>query len=326
MTSQIRSNYLSIAKDSIGQQASALTKLANEITNEFEDLINDILNLKGRVILTGMGKSGYIAQKISASLASTGTPSFFIHPAEASHGDLGMITANDMVIMLSNSGETKELFDMINYCKSINIKIAAITMNHESTLALSSDFPLFLPNFKETSSSVAAPTTSALMSLSLGDAIVTSLIEAKKFTKEQFKIFHPGGKIGTSLLKVSDVMHKEKEIPIVSTEDSFANVILTMTQKRLGSTLVVNNADKKLQGIITDGDIRRHIDDNEGLKSLKAKDLMSESANIISQGKFASDALKIMNQFSITILPVLENDKIVGVLHIHDILKHGIGE
>jgi arabinose-5-phosphate isomerase len=188
-------NYISLAQKSILEQSGALQLLAHNIPDDFSALVEYILKFKGRVVLMGMGKSGYIAKKIAASLSSTGTPAFYIHPGEASHGDLGMITEVDMVIMISNSGETKELFDTINYCKRFNIKIAAITMNIESTLGKNSDFLLSLPLQNETSS-VSAPTTSSLMTLSLGDALVTTLHQLKGFTKEDFKVFHPGGKLG----------------------------------------------------------------------------------------------------------------------------------
>ena len=188
-------NHLNMATKVIEEQSKALQLLSVNIPQDFTKLIDQILKLKGRVVLIGMGKSGHIAKKIAASLASTGTPAFFIHPAEASHGDLGMITRADLVIMLSNSGETKELFDTIDYCKRYNIKIAAMTMQEGSTLATNSDYILKVPQMKE-SSVISAPTTSALMMLSLGDAIVTTLHEARGFTKDDFKLLHPGGKLG----------------------------------------------------------------------------------------------------------------------------------
>ena len=315
-------SYLKTAREAIIKQSEALKALANAIPNDFLDLINYILKLDGRVIMIGMGKSSYIAKKIAASLASTGTPAFFIHPGEASHGDLGMITEKDMVIMLSNSGETKELFDTINYCKRYNIKIAAITMQENSTLAQNSDFILKLPSQKETSS-IAAPTTSALMSLSLGDAIVTALHDAKGFSKEDFRLFHPGGKIGANLLRVSDIMRSGEKLPVVSVDNEFTDVIVTMTEKCLGCALVKDSQNRML-GIITDGDLRRSIKNDLG--SISVIDIMSTKPTSINANMLATEALNIMNTKSITVLPVLEDDqKILGIIHIHDILKAGIG-
>ncbi|MBN8511458.1 MAG: KpsF/GutQ family sugar-phosphate isomerase [Rickettsiales bacterium] len=309
-----------LAKTCIMEQSTALNLLANSIPDAFHLLIEYILQINGRVILMGMGKSGYIARKIAASLASTGTPAFYIHPSEASHGDLGMITEKDMVIMLSNSGETKELFDTINFCKRYGIKIAAITMKENSTLAQNSNFLLNLPSYAETSS-VSAPTTSALMSLALGDAIVTTLHQLKGFTREDFKIFHPGGKIGTNLLKVSDIMKEGEDIPIVHEEDSFTNVILTMNAKCLGCAIVLGKSNKLL-GIITDGDLRRHISENLANKS--SKHVMTQNPKTVNPNTLASEALFLMNSKSITALPVVENSQVVGIIHIHDILKHGV--
>ena len=314
-------HHLITAKEAIIEQSKALIALANNLPKDLSILIDYILKLDGRVIMIGMGKSSYIAKKIAASLASTGTPAFFIHPGEASHGDIGMITENDMVIMLSNSGETKELFDTVNYCKRFNIKIAAITMKETSTLAQNSDFLLKLPNQKETSS-ISAPTTSSLMSLSLGDAIVTSLHDARGFSKEDFKLFHPGGKIGANLLKVHDIMRSGDKIPLVSIDDEFTNVIVIMTEKCLGCA-IVSDSQKQLIGIITDGDLRHNIKND--LRNISAGDVMTIDPISATPNMLATKALSIMNTKSITALPVIENDKILGIVHIHDILKAGVG-
>ena len=313
-------NYLSTAKLNIREQSAALLVLADKIPADFSPLVQYILNLNGRVVLIGMGKSGYIAKKIAASLSSTGTPALYIHPGEASHGDLGMITKNDIVIMISNSGETRELHDTINYCKKLNIKSVAITMKENSTLAKNSDFLLQLPQANETSV-IAEPTTSALMTLSLGDALVTVLHEARGFTFEDFKLFHPGGKIGVNLLKCADLMHIDEDIPIVSHDTKFTDVIVTITSKRLGCALVVNE-NQELIGIITDGDLRRHIHDN--LTNKLAIDVMSQKPEHIAEDKLAIEALIIMNKKLITILPVLEKNRVIGIIHIHDLLKAGI--
>lgn len=313
--------HLETAKNAVNMQANALQALAKELPQDFSKLIDYILQLQGRVIMIGIGKSGYIAKKIASSLASTGTPSFFIHPAEASHGDLGMITENDMVIMLSNSGETKELFDTLNYCKRYNIKIAAITMKEESTLANNSDFLLKLPT-QEESSSIAAPTTSALMSLSLGDAMVTALHDAKGFSKEDFKRFHPGGKIGANLLKVSDIMRDGNRMPLAFLDEAFTKVLITITAKCLGCAVIIDK-EKNIHGIITDGDLRRYIKGD--LSNITAKKVMTMNPTIVKLDMLATEALHIMNEKAITALPVAEDNKIKGIIHIHDILKAGIG-
>jgi len=314
-------NHLVVAKKVISKESEALDILSQNIPKDFSSLIDYILTFKGRVILIGMGKSGYIAKKIAASLASTGTPAFFIHPSEASHGDLGMITAEDLVVMISNSGETKELFDTINYCKRHNIKIASITMKEESTLATNSDFLLLLPKQKE-SSTISAPTTSALMTLSLGDAIVTTLHEAKGFTKDDFLQFHPGGKIGANLLKVEEIMRTRDKLPSILESTSFSDAIVVMTEKCLGCA-IVTNAENNIVGIITDGDLRRHIKDD--LNNISASDVMTKNPQTINADSLATKALFIMNDKGVTTLPVIEDNKLVGAIHIHDVLKSGIG-
>jgi len=313
--------HTDIAKNVIERQSGALLVLMENIPADFSGLVDAILKLKGRVILVGMGKSGYIAKKIAASLASTGTPSFFIHPGEASHGDLGMITDTDLVIMLSNSGETKELFDTVNYCKRYHIPIAAITMKENSTLGKNSDFLLNLPQQKE-SSNISAPTTSALMTLSLGDALVTSLHEARGFTKEDFKLFHPGGKIGANLLKVKDIMRSGNKMPLIAPTLPFTDAIVTMTEKCLGCAMVVDSGNKIL-GIVTDGDLRRHI--NDDLTKITSQEVMTAAPENIKEDILATQALCIMNEKSITALPVVKGEELVGVIHIHDILKAGVG-
>lgn len=313
-------NYQNIAKRVIQEESIALDKLSYNIPADFEKIAKHIVSFKGRIILTGIGKSGYIAHKIAASFASTGTAAFYIHPAEASHGDLGMITESDLVIMLSNSGETKELLDIINYCKRFNIKIVAITMNPSSTLAQNSDFLLLIPTSKE-ASVIAAPTTSALMMLSLGDALTIAIQEAKGFSQDDFRLYHPGGKIGATLLKIKDLMHTEEKLPIVYPDTPFADTIVIMTQKSLGCAIVIDEA-KHLIGIVTDGDLRRHLNDKVNLKY--AKDVMTVNPKSILPSQLASEALFIMNSKSITTIPVIENKIVVGIIHIHDLLKAGV--
>lgn len=307
-----------LAKSMIEFEASSLMLLSNNIPADFTKLVERIVGLKGRLIISGIGKSGYIARKLAASFASTGTPAFFIHPAEASHGDLGMITDNDVVVLLSNSGETKEIFDIINYCKRFSVEIAAITMKNDSTLALASNYLLNIPVIKE-SSNVSAPTTSALMMLALGDALMMSVYEKRGFTVEDFKIYHPGGKIGAKLLKVSDLMHKS-DLPIVSKDAKATDVIISVTKHRLGCAVVVE--DDKVVGIITDGDLTRHM--NEDILRRSAADIMTASPKSISSDGFASEALAKMNKSGITCLLVIDSGRFQGILHIHDILRAGV--
>lgn len=315
-------SYFNIATRVIDEQNQALSILKNNLPVDFERLVDHIINFSGRIILTGIGKSGYIAHKIAASFASTGTASFYIHPAEASHGDLGMITEQDLVIMLSNSGETKELSDIINYCKRFAIKIVGMTMNVDSTLASNSDFLLPIPAIKE-ASLIAAPTTSALLMLALGDALTVSVQEAKGFSKDDFRLYHPGGKIGANLLKVSDLMHKKDNLPLVFENTAFTETIIIMTNKGLGCALVVSETNGELIGLISDGDLRRHINDKIELKY--AKDVMNANPVSVPSSLLASEALFIMNSKSITVLPVTKNNITEGAIHIHDILKAGVG-
>ncbi|WP_375326648.1 SIS domain-containing protein [Candidatus Tisiphia endosymbiont of Nemotelus uliginosus] len=314
------SYHFDVAKRVILKESEALIELLNNLPNDFSTVVNHIIDFNGRIILTGIGKSGYIAHKIAASFASTGTVSFYLHPAEASHGDLGMVTDGDLIFMLSNSGETKELFDIMKYCKRFSIKIVAMTMNANSTIALNSDFLLLIPKIKE-ASVIAAPTTSALMMLSLGDALTTAVHEAKGFSAEDFYVYHPGGKIGTNLIKVESLMRIDEQIPLVYNNTSFTDTILIMNQKALGCAVVVDN-DLQLIGIITDGDLRRHINDKINMKY--ACDVMTANPLYISPAKLAVEALAMMNNKSITSLPVVKEEKVIGIIHMHDLLRVGI--
>jgi arabinose-5-phosphate isomerase len=306
-------------KKVILEASHALAKLAENLPENFAQIINKIVALKGRVVLSGMGKSGYIAHKIAASFSSTGTPALFIHPAEASHGDLGMITEGDMVFLLSNSGDTKELTDIINYCKRFSIPIVGITMNQDSNLAKYCDHLLLLPKYKE-ASSINAPTTSCSMMLALGDALIVATHEFKGLTHELYKAFHPGGKIGANLKPISSLMHKGDKIPVVSPETLMPEVLVIMTQKSFGCCAVVDNDE--IAGIITDGDLRRHIDRN--MLNFKARDIMSERPKVLNSDILACEALNIMNDKGITNCLIVENSKLVGIIHIHDLLRAGV--
>lgn len=313
-------NYQIIAKRVISSESSALKKLSENIPEDFNKIVEFLLSFKGRVILTGIGKSGYIARKVAASFASTGMPAFYVHPAEASHGDLGMVTKDDLVIMLSNSGETKELFNIIEYCKNASIKIAAMTMNKNSTLATNSDFLLVVPEYSE-ASVIGAPTVSSLIMLSLGDALMTAVHEARGFTKDKFKSYHPGGSLGANLTRIKNLMRSDDQVPIVHEDMPFTETIIVMNKKCLGCALVIDKA-ANLVGVITDGDLRRHINDQIHLKT--AADIMTKNPIRISSEIFAKEALNLMKAKNITNLPIVDNNVIIGIIHIHDLLRAGV--
>jgi arabinose-5-phosphate isomerase len=303
------------------QLASAITLLAGNMPPDFSALVEKICCLpKGaRVVLSGIGKSGYIARKIAASFASTATAAIYVHPAEASHGDLGMIGVDDLVILISNSGQTRELACIIDYCRNFHIPIAAITMAAGSHLAKFSTYLLLLPFCGELSS-INAPTTSTAMTLALGDALMTCVHEAKGVGREAFKRFHPGGKLGSDLIKVSEIMHFGDKLPVVSSDTLMPEVIITITQKMLGCCAVLQ--ENRLVGIITDGDLRRHIGSN--MLHLTASQVMSMAPCVIESAAFATAALELMQASQITNLLVIDAQKLVGVVHIHDLLKLGI--
>ena len=317
---QHKNSHINSAIKTIETELEGLKSLIDFFDENYIKTVDLILNCKGRVIISGMGKSGHIANKISATLASTGTPAFFIHPAEASHGDLGMITSQDVVILLSNSGETKELRDIIYYCKRFEIPIIGIVRKHDSELAKASTIPLVIPAIKE-ANNVNAPTTSTTMMLALGDCLAVSLIEARGFNSENFGTFHPGGKLGSAFLKVIDIMRKDSQIPVVKFNTKMSEVIIEMTSKHLGCTAVVDNENKMI-GIITDGDLRRHL--NQNFFAEIAENIMTKNPITIVKESLAIEAFTLMNKKSITSIFVLENHKIIGVLHLHDCLKAGV--
>ncbi len=312
---------LNQAKETLSIEASSIQDLKNSLGEDFLKAIDIIYNMEGRLIVTGIGKSGHIARKISATLASTGTPSFFIHPSEASHGDLGMITKDDVVLMLSNSGKTEELYNTINYCKRFDIPIIAITANKESTLSKSSKVLLLLPKFQEACPLGLAPTTSTTMQLALGDALATTLLKKRGFSSGNFGTFHPGGSLGSRLLRVEDIMHKE--VPSVSTEATMNDAVVVMTEGALGAIAITDN-DNNLIGAFTDGDLRRHINDENLLKK-PIKDIMSKQPINAPKDMLISEALNILNSKNISALFVVgQNNKLEGILHIHDCLRAGV--
>lgn len=305
----------------IDREIDTIIKLKESLNENFTQALDIMQNAKGRIIITGMGKSGHIGKKIAASLASTGTPSFFVHPAEASHGDLGMITEDDVVVAISNSGESKELIDILNYCKRFGIKLISITKNAESSLGKAGDIVLLLPNNGEACPLGLAPTSSTTATLVLGDILTAGLIERKCFTKSDFNARHPGGKLGSILQKVSDLMHTGVNMPILEQNSDMQRVLLEMTSKRLGCVGFVNS-DGDFTGMLTDGDLRRCL--SPQILEEKAINLMTKNPKTISKDIMASEAMKIMHDKKITNIFVLENSKPIGVIHIHDLLNNGV--
>ena len=306
----------------IDSEIETLKRLKDSIDSESLTRALDYMqNSKGRIIITGIGKSGHIAQKIAASLASTGTPSFFVHPAEASHGDLGMITEDDVVIAISNSGESKELIDILNYCKRFGIKLIAITKNPESSLGKACDVVLRLPDNGEACPLGLAPTSSTTATLVLGDILTVGMIERKGFSKEDFNDRHPGGKLGAILKHVSDLMHTGQDMPILDENSNMQAVLLEMTSKRLGCVGFINQMGE-LTGMLTDGDLRRCL--SPKILDEKAINLMTQNPKTISPNAMTAEALKIMHDKKITNLFVVEGKKPVGVIHIHDLLNNGV--
>ena len=312
---------LQAAEKLLAQEIKGLQALYDVLDGTFEKVCGRLLGLKGRVVVSGMGKSGHIARKIVATLASTGTPAMFVHPGEASHGDLGMITDQDAVILLSNSGETAELSDIIHYAKRHSIPLIGIVRRKSSMLVEAADYAFVLPEIPE-ASPVGAPTTSTIMMLALGDAIAMALLEMRGFSPEDFNQLHPGGKLGKRFIKVRDLMRKESELPLVKEKSTMAEVILEITGKSMGCAGVVKT-DGTLAGIITDGDLRRHMCDH--LASMKAIEVMTAQPITVEPNMLAVQALDVMNRKSITALfAVDESLKPVGLIHIHDILKAGV--
>ena len=313
---------LGSGKTVLQSESRALALQADQLNGSFVKAVKILLNCQGRVIVSGMGKSGHIARKIAATMASTGTPAYFVHPGEASHGDLGMILSNDVVIAISNSGETSELSDLIAYTRRFSIPLIAITRREESALASEADVILLLPNEPEVGALGLAPTTSTTMTLALGDALAVAVLEYKGFTAEDFGNFHPGGKLGKRLLRVESVMHSGEALPLVKLSDEMSHVLVVMTEKRFGCAGIVDN-EGKLAGIVTDGDLRRHMGD--GLTKKKAQEVMTANPMVISPRLLAAEAVKTLNETQRTqVFVVGDNGKPVGILHIHDLLRAGV--
>lgn len=309
-------------KDTLARETACLQKLAELLQDSPLSAVLDLMQkVQGRIIFTGMGKSGIVAQKIVASLASTGTPAFFVHPAEASHGDLGMISGEDMVVAISNSGESKELADILNYCKRYAIPLVGITKNPQSTLAKYVDYVLPLPNMPEADPLGLAPTSSTTATLVLGDVLTVALMNRKKFTKQDFQVRHPGGKLGAVLQRVQDIMHQGSEIPLLDENTAIPTILVEMSDKRLGCVGFINTRGE-LTGIFTDGDLRRKM--SPALFNQKGVDVMTRNPKQVGGDMMAAEALHFMNEKKITTLFVTKDNKPVGIVHIHDLLKLGL--
>ncbi len=305
-------------KEVIDTEIKALKLLKKYISKDFINVINLLHNIKGKIFLSGIGKSGHIATKIASTLASVGSPSFFIHPSEANHGDLGMLEKKDCIILISNSGETSELINLILHCRKLKIPIISITSESESTLAKESNLKLLIPKNIEACPLELAPTSSTTCMLALGDAIAVTLLKKKSFTKKDFHELHPGGKLGQILLQVKDLMKTRKSIPLTSVTHNVSRAILEMSSKGEGCVGVISNKGE-LVGIITDGDLRRHMSKN--LLEKKAKDIMTKNPKTLSPSTLVSEALTMMNEKSITNYFITEKKKPIGIIHMHDILR-----
>jgi arabinose-5-phosphate isomerase len=333
--SETKSRRRDRSHDAAGPIASALRTLevetgglralaaaiADGLGAPFAAAVELIRNARGRVIVTGMGKSGHVGRKIAATLASTGTPAFFVHPSEASHGDLGMITADDVIMALSWSGETAELKDLTNYSRRFRIGMIAITARRDSTLAQASEVVLALPEAREACPHNLAPTTSTLMQQALGDALAIALLESRGFTALKFAELHPGGRLGAQLKFVGDLMHAGDAVPLTASGSRMAEAVVEMTSKGFGCIGVLNGAGR-LIGIITDGDLRRHM--RPDLLDARVDEVMTRSPKTVRTDQLASEALEILNSSKITALMVADGGKPVGIVHVHDLLRAGI--
>lgn len=315
---------VSAALEVIDIEVNAILSLRNSIDDTFDVCCQHILFCKGRVIVLGMGKSGHIGAKIAATLASTGTPAFYVHPAEACHGDLGMITESDLILAISNSGNTQEIIELLPMIKRLKIPLIAITGNPQSILAKESLVFINTAVTKEACPLNLAPTSSTTVALVVGDALAVALLKARQFNKHDFARMHPGGALGRRLtLTVEDIGHKNEELPLVKPNASIAEVLIEITKKKLGVACIVNE-HKQLKGIFTDGDVRRALNKGFNIYETAISEVMTTDSITINQHMLAADALKIMNYFTITALVLTDNDQsVVGVVSIHDILRAG---
>ncbi len=306
------------AKKTLTTEIKGIKTLSKIFNKNFYNAVKTLFNTKGKVIVTGIGKSAHIGNKIASTLSSTGTPSYFIHATEASHGDLGTIKKNDCILAISNSGETSELINIINYSKRFNIPLISISGNAKSVLYKKSTFGILYQKPVEACPLNLAPTTSTTMTLIIGDCIAISLLELRGFKSNQFKNLHPGGNLGKDLTSISDIMHKKPELPLAKANESVSSALLKMTKKSFGCVGVINK-NNKLVGIITDGDLRRNIGDNFFNK--KSEEIMTKNPTTINKNSLVGETLNIMNTKKITSIFVCEQNKPIGIIHIHDLLR-----
>ena len=315
-----KKNIQEIGKFVIETEASALSKLASDLPADFSAAIDAVLKTKGRVIVSGVGKSGHVGRKIAATLASTGTPAGFVHATEASHGDLGMITQNDFCLLISNSGETSELYDILAHTRRFGILTAVISSSENSTLVQAADFKLLLTDAPEACTIGMAPTTSTILTMALGDALAVALMEQRDFKPEDFKVLHPGGNLGLQMLTVSQLMRKKSEMAIVKDDLTMSSVVFCMTRSGFGVAILVDECGL-LSGIITDGDLRRNIND---ILNLSPKDIATLNPTSVKPTDLVSVALEKMEKSKVYAIVVIENDKPIGLLRMHDVLRSGI--
>jgi arabinose-5-phosphate isomerase len=311
---------LQIANEVIKKESQALLMLCNTLDEDFASVVNLINAKSGKIIFIGVGKSSHIAKKVASTFASYGTPAFFLHPTEASHGDLGMIQAEDILIAFSRSGESIELEDTLLYCKSHSIPVIAVTVGKESSLAKTSDLVILLPDIEEACTLGLAPTTSSVMMLALGDALAITCMEYKSFTKNDFKVFHPAGKLGLSLLKVAEIMHIGKEIPLVNVAAPVSEAILEMTRCRFGCVGITDQTSK-LIGIFTDGDLRRNLQ-KVNLEN-PILDVMVKNPELLNPDLYAQEVIEIFKNKRIPSAFVCRDGNPIGILHLHDLLQRG---
>ncbi|MDJ0684032.1 MAG: KpsF/GutQ family sugar-phosphate isomerase [Alphaproteobacteria bacterium] len=309
------------ARAVLTMESDAVLALADSLDARFAEAVSLLSRATGRVIVTGMGKSGHVARKIAATLASTGAPSHYVHPAEASHGDLGMITAADVVLALSNSGETKELSDLLQHCRRFTIPLLAITGRADSTLAQHADVALITPDMPEAGTMGLAPTTSTTVAMALGDALAVALLERSGFTASDFGVLHPGGKLGRQLLRVSELMHTGAEMPLIEGQAKMSDALIRLTGKRFGCIGVVDPAGAFI-GMITDGDLRRHM--GPEMLEQSAAEIMTKTPMTVSPDDLAMEVLARMNARTIVSVFAVEDDRAVGILHLHDMIQAGI--
>ncbi len=322
-------NNIQKARDVLDLESKALKALSDSIDETFSEAVETIHAIKnkdqtGRLIVAGIGKSGHVARKIAATMASTGTPAYFVHPGEASHGDMGMITENDAVLMLSNSGENNELSDLIHYTRRYEIPLIAVTSNADSTMAKHADIPLVMPKMDEACPNGLAPTTSTTMMIALGDALAVALLKRMGLTPEQYKVFHPGGKLGQRLMSVTELMVTVENMPIVNSDTKMDEALITLTEKNLGA-VIISDDKKTIKGIITDGDLKRHM--GADLLEKSVTDIMTTAPKTISSDALAVEAMNIMTAKAgqyLSSLIVMEGEQMVGMIRLQDCLQAGL--